>query len=99
MFGHINCILRLLGIKHRKLYSVNLFWRYFHERVVEWIIDFLPNLIELQLGTNNGPFQADLVLYEWVVETYLEFSLKSEKEYLLRQLFMKIHLSTNMKIY
>ena len=99
MFGHINRILRLLGIKHRKLYSVNLFWRYFHERVVEWIIDFLPNLIELQLGTNNGPFQADLVLYEWVVETYLEFLLKSEKEYLLRQLFMKMHLSTNMKIY
>ena len=33
-----------------------------------------------EFGTNNRPLQADLVLYEWVVETNLEFSLKIEKE-------------------
>ena len=52
--------------------------------MVEWIIDFLPNLNELQLCTTNRLFLSDLVLYEWVVETNLEFSLKVEKEYLLK---------------
>ena len=47
--------------------------------MVEWIIDFLLNLTGLSLGTNNRPFLADLVLYECVVETNLELSLKIEK--------------------
>ena len=42
---------------------------------------------------NNRPFLADLVLYESVVETNLKFSLKNEKESLLKQLPVKIQLS------
>ena len=42
---------------------------------------------------NNRPFLADLVLYESVVETNLKFSLKNEKESLLKQLSVKIQLS------
>ena len=52
------------------------------------MIDFLLNL------TNNRSFLADLILYECVVETNLKFSLKIEKESLLKQLFMKMQLST-----
>ena len=61
--------------------------------MVEWTIDFLPNLTVLELGTNNRPFLADLVLYECVVETNLKFSLKIKKESLLKQLFTKMQLS------
>ena len=50
----------------------------------DWVITY----------TNSRPFLADLVLYEWVTETNLKFSLKSEKESLLKQLFMKTQLST-----
>ena len=39
---------------------------------------------------------ANLVLYECVVETNLKFSSKIEKESLLKQLFMKVQLSTFM---
>ena len=46
--------------------------------------------------TNNRQFLADLVLYECIVETNLKFSLKIEKESLLKQLFIKIQLSTFM---
>ena len=60
------------------------------------MIDFLPNLTVLWLGTNNRPFLADLVLYECVVKTNLTFSLKIEKEPLLKQLFIKMQLSTFM---
>ena len=67
----------LIDVKHRNLYSVSLFG---DVRVVEWKINFLLNLTELEFDTNNRPLQADLVLYEWVVETNLEFSLKIEKE-------------------
>ena len=67
--------------------------------MVEWIIDFLPNLTELYLGydrfiTNNRPLLADLVLYECKIETNLKLSLKIEKESLLKQLFTKTQLST-----
>ena len=64
--------------------------------MVEWIIDFLQNLTVLELGANNRPFLAYLVLYECVVETNLKFSLKNERESLLKQLFIKIQLSTFM---
>ena len=42
------------------------------------------------------PFIADLVLYECIVETTLKFSLKIEKESLLKRLFIKVQLSTFM---
>ena len=35
-----------------------------------------------------------LELYEWMVETHIKFSLKIEKGSLLKQLFMKIKIST-----
>ena len=44
--------------------------------------------------TNDRPFPAYLVLYEWAVETNLKFSVKAEEESLSKQLFMKIQLST-----
>ena len=50
----------------------------------------------LWLGTNNRPFLADLVLYECVVETNLKCSLKIEKKFLLKQLFIKTKLLTFM---
>ena len=43
---------------------------------------------------DNRPLLPDLVSYECVVETNLKFSLKIEKESLLKQLFMKSQLST-----
>ena len=46
----------------------------------------------VKADTNNRPLLADLVLYESVVETYLKFSLKIEKESLLKKLFMKTQL-------
>ena len=38
---------RLLGDRHRKSYSFNLSYKWFHVTVVESIIDFPPNLTEL----------------------------------------------------
>ena len=64
--------------------------------MVEWTNDFHRNLIDLEFGTNNRPFLADLVLNQWVLETNLKFSLKIEKESLLKQLFTKIQLSTSI---
>ena len=71
--------------------------------MVEWTIDFLLNLTELKLGTKNRPFVADLLLYERVVENNLTFSLKMEKESLLKHLFIKMQfskfiISSNFKI-
>ena len=60
------------------------------------MIDFLSNLTVSWLGTNNRPFLADLVLYECIVKTNLKFSLKIEKDPLLKQVFIKIQLSTFM---
>ena len=47
MKNFTNNILKCLVVKHRKSYPVSLSWRSFHVRVVEWTIDFLPNMTEL----------------------------------------------------
>ena len=57
---------------------------------------FSPKSDKLQLGTNTRPFLADLVLYKCVVETNLKFTLKIEKESLLKELLIKIQLSMFM---
>ena len=36
--------------------------------MVEWTIDFLPDLSVLKFGTNNRLFLADLVLFECAVK-------------------------------
>ena len=50
--------------------------------MAEWTIGFLPD-------PNNRLFLAALVSYKWFVSINFMFSLKIEKESLLKQLFMK----------
>ena len=64
-------ILKFFGNKPKKWYSVNLSCRWFHVRVIAWIIDFLPNLTKLLPGTNKRLFIADLVLYECAAQANL----------------------------